>query len=78
MDLNKYKKGALGLSKFYLGIDKSDDMMADRRRAICMECPKLKADNRKIATYKYKCGECGCFMEPKIKIKTEKCPLNKW
>lgn len=24
------------------------------------------------------CPACGCFKEPKVKVKKEKCPLNKW
>lgn len=24
------------------------------------------------------CGECGCWLRPKAKMRTEKCPLSKW
>lgn len=38
------------------------------RLIICNEC----APDRDI------CPECLCFKEPKVKVKSESCPLNKW
>lgn len=49
-------------------------MIADKeeiykRKKICDECPK-----KKILI----CMVCGCILEGKIRLKNEKCPINKW
>ena len=39
------------------------------RYDICMNCEKLKGKT---------CGICGCFVKPKTRWSTEKCPIDKW
>jgi hypothetical protein len=46
------------------------DEQAEERFAICGECEKLNDLGV--------CGECGCVMPTKVKIKTSACPLGKW
>ena len=41
------------------------------RLDICRDCPNLKKDN-------WTCGICGCYLDKKTKMSTEKCPENKW
>jgi hypothetical protein len=47
------------------------DDEANRRFAICEECPRLIKSTKQ-------CKECGCFMKLKVKIATAECPLSKW
>lgn len=78
MKFEKYKSGIKGLSKYYLGIDKPVDELVSKRRQICTACPKLTELQNKSGTFKKVCAECGCFIIPKTKIKSEKCPIGKW
>jgi len=41
-----------------------------RRHNICMDCDQLLRKKR--------CKQCGCFVDPKARLLTEKCPLGKW
>lgn len=43
--------------------------MADKRLAICWECPYRRW---------HFCGKCGCELHAKAEIEEEKCPLNFW
>ena len=46
------------------------EKIATNRMATCLDCPKLKKDNR--------CGLCGCFMPAKVRSINSTCPLKKW
>lgn len=76
--IKKIKSGAIGLSKYTLGIDKSEKSEKQTRFDICKMCTKLQKTNHGIQKFKYKCSVCGCFIIPKISINSEKCPLKKW
>jgi hypothetical protein len=41
------------------------------REKMCMECPKHEAAS-------HRCYECGCYLDYKLPLSTEKCPLGKW
>jgi hypothetical protein len=41
------------------------------RMEICKNCPDVKKDN-------WTCGICGCYLDKKLKMSTEKCPKGKW
>ena len=41
----------------------------DRRWAICSDCPELVEG---------RCQKCGCFMQPKVWLAQEHCPIGKW
>ncbi len=41
------------------------------RLEICKNCPRLFKPT-------YTCRECGCFMQIKARIPSQKCPLGKW
>ena len=47
----------------------SDQALVDSRLAKCGECEHYKLNI---------CGQCGCYMPVKAKIKTVGCPINKW
>jgi len=42
---------------------------AERRIAICQECPEYKL---------FVCTKCGCMMPVKTRLRGASCPLNKW
>lgn len=50
---------------------KTQDEEADRRYAICEECPRFLRVTKQ-------CKECGCFMNLKTKLANATCPLGKW
>lgn len=56
---------------FNLAIKKQnmDFSYIEQRKNICNSCPKKKA---------IICFSCGCIIEAKIRLKTEKCPEGKW
>jgi len=49
----------------------ADKDTAQHRYNICKACIKFNS----VTT---QCNECFCFMKIKVKIKTERCPLDKW
>lgn len=42
---------------------------ARRRMNICVACPEWERG---------RCRICGCFLAPKVRMKTEHCPIYKW
>lgn len=51
----------------------ADSELVQKRREICADCDRLKKH-----WYGDRCGECGCFIKTKTKIKFESCPIDKW
>jgi hypothetical protein len=49
----------------------ADEETANRRMAICEECPRLFRATKQ-------CKECGCLMNLKTKLAAAKCPIDKW
>jgi hypothetical protein len=66
-------KGAEGITKATLGIDKSTKELYSTRINICKKCPYMVESNDNM-----KCKECGCFLRFKARLNKEKCPLGKW
>lgn len=46
---------------------------AQDRLAICKDCEWYETNNNSP-----KCKYCGCLLELKTKMETEKCPIDKW
>lgn len=62
-------KGAVGLAKAHAGIDKADDETVSERFRQCLACEHHDHG---------KCGKCGCWIGPKIRVKGEACPVGRW
>lgn len=75
-------KGAIGLSKAAIGIDKAADEVIHKRRDICRECPYATRNNQFTEsnglTSLSRCEKCSCFIAAKTKLNKEVCPLGKW
>ena len=41
------------------------------RLTVCKNCNNFDSD-------KWSCKKCGCYLDKKAKMNTEKCPDNKW
>ena len=55
-------KGAVGLTKVALGLDRSDDALMAKRRKVCESCEHLKGGS---------CELCGCWYSQKVKLASE-------
>jgi hypothetical protein len=73
----KILDGAKGLAKAAFRIDRADPQHVQERNALCQACPEARKCS-KNATRKCFCGVCDCFLPAKLRIKSEKCPLDKW
>ena len=53
---------------------------AERRWAICKQCPELLYDQTNPDTNKKdgRCTQCGCFMNVKVHYAVAECPIGKW
>ncbi|MCC7409966.1 MAG: hypothetical protein IT442_18005 [Phycisphaeraceae bacterium] len=58
-------KGAVGLAKAYLGLDKADDATARRRWEICTTCEHFDLGL---------CRLCGCHLSAKVRLASQSCP----
>jgi hypothetical protein len=47
----------------------------DNRLSICKECEWF---DEKALAGTGRCLNCGCSIQAKLRLKTEKCPINKW
>ena len=63
--INNTKQKALDAIEF---VDITESSL---RMSVCLECPHLSHTL-------LQCEKCGCFMKAKTKLKTAKCPINKW
>lgn len=64
-------KGAVGLAKAYLGLDKADDATARRRWSTCTTCEHFDLGL---------CRLCGCHLSAKVRLASQSCPATspKW
>ena len=63
-------EGFINLTKSAVGTaDKDVEEMYHRRMAVCAPCPSRKD---------LRCGECGCVLAAKGRVKLSACPLDKW
>lgn len=64
--------GWINVAREKIGIaDDRVESLAKVRGEICLACPSVGRE-------RIKCGECGCDVAAKIRVKWEKCPLKKW
>jgi len=71
-----YIKGVVGLTKHKMGVGLVNKEEFERRLEKCKTCEYLKNYNEDLK--KTKCGVCGCFIRPKLSLKSEKCPKRLW
>jgi len=67
---NKTKNIVTGFSNNIIGKNKD---LCETRTAICKSC-SIHHKNWCIK----KRGGCGCYLPAKTKVKSEKCPIDKW
>ncbi len=69
VSLIMYMTGLMQIAKGFILLWFTGWLIWQKERLdICNEC----------APGRDTCPECKCFKEPKVKIKSEICPLNKW
>lgn len=66
-------KGGAKLLKSELGVDATDELTMNKRKALCLACPVYD-----FGVCVEEKGGCGCFVAAKIKLKSEACPMDKW
>lgn len=75
--LRRLLRGAWGLVRARLGVDRAHDAVVAQRRAACRRCehaiPCRHATTRMCA-----CAVCGCRLRAKIVLASETCPLGRW
>jgi hypothetical protein len=67
-------KGAVGITKAALHVDRAAEPLIRQRRAICAACPQATAGSSKTS----RCTVCTCFIHPKSATASEKCPEGRW
>jgi hypothetical protein len=60
----------------WLSNDEDANKLAESRLLLCSVCPENldKPEVKNSST----CSKCGCIIKAKTRVKTAKCPLNKW
>ena len=48
----------------------SSNMVVHKRLEECYRCEYLQSFDR--------CKSCGCFIQPKVRVRTARCPEGKW
>lgn len=72
--LQTIARGAKGIAKAMLGIDKAAPEVVAARKATCLGCEHVRIAGGIID----QCALCGCAIRFKILIAREKCPADKW
>jgi hypothetical protein len=77
-------KGAAGLAKAALGIDRASDEIVAQRRNQCRECPHATKNPKRVhlptkgLTKLSRCQLCDCFIHAKTLLASETCPDGRW
>lgn len=79
MNIKEIGHGVVGIAKAGLKIDVPPQDVMDRRLDICNKCDDMYRQYVPGTDKHFKkCGKCKCYIQAKIRIYSEKCPLNKW
>ena len=62
-------EGAVGVTKAALGIDPASQETREARWDVCKSC-----DQNDLG----ECKACGCWIAPKISLKSQSCPISLW
>lgn len=57
------------------GFKLADEETFDKRMAICKACPEWDKDGMGGTG---RCRKCGCSTQAKLRMASEKCPIDKW
>jgi hypothetical protein len=71
-------KGAIGLAKCGLGVNRTNETTRLARIETCRVCPHVYNPSGKLTTFSVCGGGCGCLIVCKTAIASETCPLNRW
>lgn len=79
MGLNILKAGAKAVSHIIKEkeVPLTKEELQKLRLDICKSCPFVIKPKKKNKG-KHRCSKCGCYLEMKTRVKTEKCPKGKW
>lgn len=67
--LMQFVRGAVGITKASLSMDAAKRETQEERYRICANCPSNDLG---------KCGACGCWIGPKVRLAGETCPQSHW
>lgn len=73
--LSAFASGVVGLGKVAFGIDRPEPETIERRMATCRECPSGLYRDGFCA---FSEGGCGCFVQAKVRVESESCPMGHW
>jgi len=82
--VTKIARGAIGVAKAVIGVDRANDATVQTRRDVCRECPHAKRNHARMnrptkgLTNLSQCARCECFIVAKTLLAGEKCPEGKW
>lgn len=71
-------RGIKGLTKAALQLDKANEDIMNTRLEICKKCEYKTKEESLSGKILFRCKKCRCFLKAKVRIKSEKCPINKW
>jgi hypothetical protein len=57
------------------GFELTDEETLEKRMAICKACPEWDKDGMGGTG---RCRKCGCSTQAKLRMASEKCPIDKW
>jgi len=66
---SRFRRGAVGVTKAVLGVDRVRPQVLERRLAACQACPHRR---------RAKCALCTCYVGLKARVSSEVCPEGRW
>jgi len=82
MKLEQLIRGAIGLAKATAGIQPAQLEVVLVRRRKCQKCGEITKDTADWPFRKqfgpWGCRACQCFIDPKTRLRNERCPMGKW
>ncbi|MBI1335506.1 MAG: hypothetical protein GC164_00930 [Phycisphaera sp.] len=77
-------RGALGVSRATVGVDRVGEQTFVDRKRICASCEAASPrkatgiQGLKLLTPMSRCKDCHCLIQLKTSLATERCPRGKW
>lgn len=70
---DRVRRGVKGIAKAVAHIDAAPADVAASRLAACESCDHLRRG--KLGRY---CDQCGCYVDLKVRVAAERCPIGTW